>query len=274
LAVHDTFWFGHGKGQKAGTEEDYRQSVDKAVKLVAGRGGYLVLDLHQFGAPTEAHVAFWKDAAARYKNNPAVLFELFNEPHGISWELWRNGGDLTSAKNKVGDVGPTENTEKMATTVTTGVQALVDAVRSTGARNMVIAGGLDWSYDLSGIMNGYALDDKTGDGVMYVSHIYPWKRDWQNKVLCAVDKYPIIVTEVGCMSKPMPWQKTTESPVTWAPDMIGFIQKYKLNWTAFSFHPTCAPTIISDWNYTPTQDWGIYVKAALAGKQFELKKMR
>ena len=74
LPVHDTFWFGCAKGQAPGTEEEYRQLVDKAVRLVAGKGAYLVLDLHRFGAPTEKDVAFWKHAAARYKNNPAVLF--------------------------------------------------------------------------------------------------------------------------------------------------------------------------------------------------------
>ena len=56
--------------------------------------------------------------------------------------------------------------------------------------------------------------------------------------------------------------------------MIAVIQKYKLNWTAFSFHPKCAPTIITDWDYTPTEHWGVFVKRALAGEQFELKAIR
>jgi len=30
----------------------------------------------------------------------------------------------------------------------------------------------------------------------------------------------------------------------------------------------------ADWDYTPTPYWGVYVKDALAGKKFELKKMR
>ena len=55
--------------------------------------------------------------------------------------------------------------------------------------------------------------------------------------------------------------------------MLGLIQKYKLNWTGFSFHPTCGPNVISDWDYTPTPYWGVFVKDALAGKPFELKKM-
>lgn len=32
--------------------------------------------------------------------------------------------------------------------------------------------------------------------------------------------------------------------------------------------------VISDWQYTPTPYWGAFVKDALSGKQFELKRMR
>ena len=278
LPVHDDPWFGRPIHKTPSNQEAYRHLVDQAVKLAAAKGAYLVLDLHQFGAPTEAHVAFWKDAAARYKNNPAVLFELFNEPHGISWEIWRNGGSLSSPKNKSTDVNPTENTQKMETDVSTGVQALVKAVRETGAKNMIISGGLDWSYDLTGIMNGYALDDLGGNGIMYVTHIYPWKKDWKNKFLLAADKYPIIVTEIGCPEK---WEDFSFIPQSqryplegWSENVLGMIQKNKLHWTGFSFNPHCGPPILKDWDYTPTPFWGVYVKEALAGKQFEAKEMR
>ena len=31
----------------------------------------------------------------RYANNPLVLFELYNEPHDVSWDIWRNGGSAS-----------------------------------------------------------------------------------------------------------------------------------------------------------------------------------
>jgi endoglucanase len=65
-----------------------------------------------------------------------------------------------------------------------------------------------------------------------------------------------------------------EDPYTWAPDMIGLIQKHRLNWTAWSFNPKTTPVLISDWNFTPTPFWGAFVRDALSGKQFELKSMR
>jgi hypothetical protein len=58
------------------------------------------------------------------------------------------------------------------------------------------------------------------------------------------------------------------------PDAIGLIQKYKLNWTAYSMHPKSTPVLILNWNYDPSPFWGASVKEALAGQSFELTKMR
>ena len=178
LPVDDRRWFGEEKASAA-----YRKQVDDAVALCAARGAYLILDYHGFGAPRPRHVDFWKDAAARYANHPAVLFELFNEPHGISWKLWRDGGDLRTDRHK--DENPAENQLQSEGDFTQGMQALVDAVRGTGAKNIVLVGGLDWAYDLTGVVDGYALDDRGGNGIVYVSHIYPWKTGWAKKVRAA-----------------------------------------------------------------------------------------
>jgi hypothetical protein len=32
--------------------------------------------------------------------------------------------------------------------------------------------------------------------------------------------------------------------------------------------------MLTGWDYTPNEWWGTYVKKALAGEQFELKKLR
>jgi hypothetical protein len=56
--------------------------------------------------------------------------------------------------------------------------------------------------------------------------------------------------------------------------MLGLIQKYKLNWTAWSFYPTTTPVLLTNWNYTPSPFWGDFVKRALAGEQFPLGKLR
>ncbi len=278
LPVKEEYWFGRVSGQKDGGE-GYRKLVDQAITLVANRGAYVVLDLHRFRAPKEEHVAFWKNAAAAYKNHPAVLFDLFNEPHGVSWEVWRNGG-FVAEKNSPDDenafLTPEEKAKAAKGFQSPGMQRMLEVMRETGAHNIVIAGGLDWAYDLSGIANGFALTEKGGNGIVYSTHIYPWKRDWAGKVLLVADKHPIFVGEVGADIKKMSFipADAQEDAATWVPEMLGLIQKHKLHWTGFSFHPKASPVMITGWDYTPTPFWGQLAKDALSGKQFELKKLR
>ena len=279
LPVKSNFWFGHGPYQPHDGGEGYRLMVDQAVTLASNRGAYLLLDLHRFRAPEQEDIDFWKDAAARYKNNPAVIFDLFNEPHDVPWDIWRNGGTVGEKKSGVDEsafLSADEKAKANAGFHSVGMQALLDTVRGTGARNVVVVGGLAWSGDLSGVTKGYALEDKTGNGIMYGWHNYNWHKNWQGRVGDALLKYPIFVGEVGCDINKMKFipLQDQEDPYTWFPDMIGFIQKNHLNWTAWCLHPKATPILITDWNYTPSPFWGVPVKEALAGKQFVMQKMR
>ena len=280
LPVKSTFWFGHGPYQKRDGGEYYRMMVDQAVTLASNRGAYLLLDLHRFRAPEQEDIDFWKDAAARYKNNPAVLFDLFNEPHDVSWAVWRNGGSVEEKKAGTTDESAFLNADEKAKSnaglQSVGMQALLDTVRAAGAKNIVVVGGLAWSGDLSGVVDGYALDEKGGNGIMYSWHNYNWHKNWEGRVLGAAAKYPIMVGEVGADIKKMNFipLQDQEDPSTWVPDMLGFIQKYRLNWTAWCLHPKATPILITDWNYTPSPFWGVQVKEALAGKQFVMQRMR
>lgn len=274
LPVREHFWLGKGPYQKDGGA-GYRQLIEDVANLCATHGAYLVLDLHRFRAPEDKDVAFWRDAATRFKNHPAVLFELFNEPHDISWEVWQNGGFVTDAKSSATVVA--ENGEKLRGFRSVGMQRLLDTVRETGAQNIVIIGGLDWGYDLSGILAGHALNDRGGRGIVYSSHVYPWKNDWQGRFLALAGQYPLFIGELGGEEKPLPFLRPDqhEDPYTWAPDMLGLIQKYKLHWTGWSFHHKASPRILlSLETYEPTPYWGQFVKDALSGKSFDLKKLR
>ena len=277
LPVKDEYWFGQ-KGQKDGGKA-YRELVDQVVTLAANRGAYVVLDLHRYRAPRKEYLDFWTDAATRYKDHPAVLFDLINEPHGVSWEVWRNGG-FVEEKKKEGDEDAflTEDEKKHNKRgfVSPGMQAMVDTVRATGAKNVVVAGGLDYAYQLDGIVNGFALEDKTGNGIMYACHIYPWKSDWQKYLLDAAALHPILLGEVGADVNKMTFMplEQQEDAHTWVPDMLGLIQKHRLNWTGWAFHPKASPRMLLDWDYTPTPVWGQPAKEALSGKQFPLEKLR
>jgi hypothetical protein len=195
---------------------------------------------------------FWADAARQFANNPAVMFDLYNEPHDVSWAVWRNGGEVHESPAK-------GQREPEITYKSPGMQGLLDVVRTTGAKNVVVAGGLEWAYDLRGIVSGFALDDRGGNGVVYATHIYPWKKDWDKHVTPAIEKVPVFVGEVGWEPK-----KGAEASDIWAPKALAYIKAHDLSWTAWCFHPRASPKMLVDWNYTPTPYWGEYVKKALA----------
>ena len=133
LPVNETFWFGRSAYQNDGGVQ-YRAAVDKIVRLAANRGAYVALDLHRFRAPKPEHVEFWKDAAKRYANHPAVLFDLFNEPHGISWKIWRDGGFVGEA----GKVDALISYMKANPETSVDICGYADQATGTESRNLML----------------------------------------------------------------------------------------------------------------------------------------
>ena len=278
LPVREDYWFGRSDYQDDGGAA-YREAIDQAVTLCANRGAYLVLDLARYRAPAERHRQFWLDAARRYANHPAVLFDLFNEPHGVSWKVWRDGGFVEDPDAaEIDESAFLSDAEKKANRgfQSVGMQGLLDAVRSTGAKNVAVVAGNGWANDLSGVLDGYALSDSDGDGIVYSWHAYHWHKDWA-KILPVLDRHPVFLGETGAAPReemdfiPYEWK---EDPYSFVPDLLGFLQQYRIHWSGWSLHPQAAPRMVLDWDYTPTPYWGAFAKEALAGKAFPLKRMR
>ncbi len=267
LPLSQDRWFGKAPEQKDGGVA-YRQLVRQIVDTCATNKCYIILDLHwsdcnewggnigQHSMPDQNSVAFWKDFAPVYANHPAVLFDLYNEPHDVSWEVWLHGGRITDKPN-----GRRAGTPRTFEAV--GMQELLDTVRATGAKNVVIAGGLDWAYDFSGILAGHQLADPHGHGVIYANHCYDNKHDsvatWIASMERASAKLPVIVSEFGGNSGP----SRVVPADNWLLSVLQALHDHQWSWTAWDLHPAAGPTLISDWNYTPTARFGVYVKQAL-----------
>jgi len=232
------------EGRAGNDANAYRALVDSLVTAASNAGVYVLVDLHwsdegvwganlgQHFLPDDNTTAAWADIASHYKNNPAVLFDAYNEPHDVSWSIWRNGGWVSE--------GPGYHSP--------GMQGIVNTIRSTGAGNVIVVGGLDWSYDLTGVMNGYAISD---GNIMYAAHIYPWKSNWDQYVTVAAASYPILIGEFG--------DDASDAYTTWMPAILGWMDSHNYNATAWSFHPGASPCLITDWSYSPTYWFGSYV---------------
>src|SRR5262245_15049807 len=143
------------------------------------------------------------------------------------------------------------------------MQALLDTVRSTGAKNVVIAGGLDWSYDMSGFLADKQLSDPKGNGVIYANHAYPFKGDtvakWIAKMEAATAKFPVIVSEFGSERQGV----RGVTGAQWVQEVLQAIRDHGWHWTAWDLHPSAGPRLVSDWKYTPTPHFGEPVKQEL-----------
>jgi hypothetical protein len=261
-------WFGKAPDQRD-EGKSYRELVRQVVDLCETKKCYIILDLHwsdcnewgtnigQHSMPDLNSVAFWKDFATVYANNPAVLFDLYNEPHDVTWDVWLHGGRITDKPNS------RRAAQQPRTYQAVGMQELLDTVRATGAKNVVVAGGLDWAYDLSGILEGRQLKDPHGNGVIYANHCYDNKHDsvdaWIAKMESATAKLPVIVSEFGGNAGP-----SREVPSdNWLLHVMQALNAHHWSWTAWDLHTSARPNLISDWDYTPSPKFGVYVKQAL-----------
>ncbi len=282
VTVYQDFWFGHDEGAGLGEAGDggaaYRGLVDQIVNMAQADNAYVMLtawgsDMGSFGAAPALHdlpdmntQAFWQDAAARYANNPTVLFDPFNEPHDATFSQWLNGGSIT---------------ENGTTYDSPGMQGLLDTIRGTGANNIVSPEGLGYGSDLSGVEQGFALNDPAGS-LMYQFHIYPAEdsipagppsvANRDALVQTVAGQYPIYIGEWGTYSD----QDNNPDKANigagwpdaagWSQNMVSWLTEHQYNWTAWTFGvpQNGGPNLISDFNYTPTSYYGAFVKQALA----------
>ncbi len=257
-------WFGKMKDQNDGGAA-YRALVDNLVDTCAAAHVYIDLDLHwsdcgkwvndggrlgQHNMPDENSVVFWHDLATRYRNHPNVIFGLYNEPHDVSWEVWRNGGT-------VADIPPDWNRDQTRTKFdSVGLQKLYDTVRATGAQNLVTVAGLDWGYDLSGVLDGNAI---TGTNCVYETHPYPNKKNWNKNFGEVSLKYPVYAGEWGFGGRAF---SGTNGPA-YGQQLMEYLKGHDIRmWTAWDFSATAGPTMFKNWSYEPTV-FGDFVKKQL-----------
>jgi endoglucanase len=195
LALNEMSWVGDAGLEAWAGCPGYIATVTSTVAAARAAGLVVLLDLHwsdaddhsqaprQHCSPDISSLRFWRSVAATFKGDAGVWFELYNEPHGISWSQWRDGGPVTCEDGTVYE--------------SVGMQALLDAVRAAGAGNIVVAGGLDWAFDLSGLPEWHL----TGTNVAYATHPYVFKPSgtaaWDEAFGAAARYAPVIATEFG-----------------------------------------------------------------------------
>src|SRR5216683_550430 len=117
VPVSEQCWLGLPGIRRAYAGARYRHAIERYVSLLDSRGFAVILDLagtapgaekpaNQEEMPDAHSIAFWRSAAAVFRGNTSVLFDLFNEPwpgNGTgtpgAWACWRDGGCVQTSRN-------------------------------------------------------------------------------------------------------------------------------------------------------------------------------
>ena len=193
VPLNEDCWLGLGAPSQF-TGQKYRDFVRDLVGRLHSHGLVPVLDLQwsrSRGGPAtrtaqlpdaEHAPEFWSSVAGTFRDDPAVLFDLFNEPREVSWDCWRDGCTV-------------EGSWRAA-----GMQSLVDAVRAAGARQPVLIGGLGYANDLSGWLD-HAPRDPAGQLVasfhLYDDNACRVEDCWDRTVAAVARRVPVVTGEVG-----------------------------------------------------------------------------
>lgn len=212
LPLNQDCWLGTDGAPTAGagSAAQYQARVRLWANWAQQAGLAVILDLHWTAPPgyrateqqamTDSQSAtFWSQVAAAYKDDASVMFELFNEPYNwpnpsLTWDCWRNGGCELSVKNQSQNPQPGDAKFEVA-----GMQQLVNAVRDTGAKQPVIAGGLNYANDLTGWLAHKPVDP---EGQLIAGwHNYAGQgcgtTCWNSTITNFAANNPVLMTEFG-----------------------------------------------------------------------------
>ncbi len=258
VPLNEDCWLGINGAPAASSGPNYRQAISTYVRRLHAAGLYAIVDLHwsaQGTLPADGRTcqgrqmadldhapAFWSSVATVFRSDSAVVFDLFNEPHDISWDCWQNGCVTSDA---------TGNWQ------VAGFQSLVDAVRRTGARNPVLVAGNRWSGDLRGWPHGVHDPAQQLAASWHVYYPGPRLDSLRDLVVRPVaGSYPVVASEFG----------EKDCARDWVEDFMGWADDAGISYLAWTWDtwPDCGnPVLITAYDGAPTA-YGVGVRDHLA----------
>jgi len=188
---------------------------------------------------------FWTQVATMFKGNNAVIFDLFNEPYPdaannfsnptAAWTCLRDGGTCTGITYPVA-----------------GMQSLVNAVRATGATNVIMTAGLTWTNDLTQWLTYKPTDPQ--NNIVASWHSYNFNACvnltcWDSQIGTVATQVPVVAGEIG--------QNTCAHD--YIDQVMAWADAHGVGYLAWTWNPwgcTQGNVLITDYNGTPTAGFG------------------
>ena len=173
----------------------YIAQVKRVVHDANAMGLVAILGPHDesdtAGAPTPRMTTFWQKWASAFRDEPMTMFDLYAQPKSTylpgaaagvhsarDWQFWLHGGTTM-----LGGTSP-------------GMQALADVVRSTGARQTIVAMTLDENPLLDGFdASDYLHDANTVYEVCPLHADNPTDADREQHFGAAAAQVPVLAND-------------------------------------------------------------------------------
>jgi len=264
VPLNEDCWLNINGSPAAYSGAAYQQAIKNYVSLLNQNGLYAILELHwsapgtakatgQRPMPDRDHsVTFWSQVATAFKGNDSVILEPHNEPYPdnnsdttAAWTCWRDGGTCSGMNYQAA-----------------GMQELVNAIRATGATNVIALGGVQYSNSLSQWL-AYKPTDPLNNLVaswhVYNFNICAALSCWNNSPAAVAARVPLVATEIGSDSCGATFMNSLM-------DWLDARGAGYLAWTWDTWGTSCADiALISDYSGTPTT-YGQIVKTHLLAR--------
>jgi uncharacterized delta-60 repeat protein len=256
IPLNEDCWLGINGVDARYAGANYQQAIAAFVQTLENRGIVPILELHwsapgsalalgQSPMPDQDHsIDFWRSVAQTFKSDGQVVFDLFNEPYpdnnsrsDAAWSCWRDGGTCSGVSFQAA-----------------GMQELVNTVRATGARNLILLGGPQYANALDKWL-AYVPSDAAGN-LAASWHVYPYNpcnttSCWDTQAAPLRAQVPILATEIGSQATPAGCNRDfPDTAMMW---LDGHASGY-LGWT-WDAWGNC-DSLITDYAGTPSSRYG------------------
>ena len=174
--------------------------------------------------PDQDGVRMWLAVAARYQNDPHIIFDLLAEPRDTTFASLR--GEYLQ---------------------------LIPQIRAIAPHALIMVTGLDWGRDI----NAWLAAPLPFGNLVYRTNPYNKTGEFESYFGRIALKYPVFIGEFGT-------ENALSMAPQDVQNLLGYADDLHLGWTAWHFTATGCPCLLSsDTQFTPSA-YGEIVKGALA----------
>ncbi|MFN8436191.1 MAG: cellulase family glycosylhydrolase [Cytophagales bacterium] len=229
------------EGGYASNPSYYKTVIDNLVNECEKQGIYVIIDFHVHipGDPMSYlsdSKEFWDYMATKHKNKKHVLYEICNEPNGVTWTRVKEYANI-----------------------------IIPRIRAIDASTPIICGSSRWSQDLDSV----AVSPLPYTNILYSFHFYAGThtQTLRARVDYAIAKgVPVIVTEWGTNDV----NSAFEPDLVKAAEWLNWLNENKISWMNWSFSDknessaalTSGACGSNMWNSTTTS--GTFIKSQIS----------